>query len=165
MAALEYTDAAFTAGTPFLKLLKPTLLLPLFAGETLGVMARNRYPVDTHLVRLGFISGWKEAGICGYLLGSMSEPFDMLLQTGSQQGGVGRPLVAHLVMRNNLVLHLLNQDQFAEFIRLIRLALADHLAVRLRYAEQFPGGLGIATSQLAICILVQTARDLSEWWA
>src|SRR5215831_2366660 len=66
----------------------------------------------------------------------MSELFDMLLQTSFQQGGVGRPLVAHFVMRDDLVLRLLNQDQFAELIRLVRLALADHFTVRLKYTEQ-----------------------------
>src|SRR5580658_2699536 len=57
MPAFENTDAAFTTGTPFLELLEPTLFLPLLASGTLGVMARNRYPVDPHLVGLGFISG------------------------------------------------------------------------------------------------------------
>src|SRR5260370_38726834 len=54
----------------------------------------------------------------------------------SNKGGVGRPLFAHLVMRNVLVLRLLNQYQFAKLIGLIRLALADHFGVRLKYAEQ-----------------------------
>ena len=57
MPAFENTDAALTTGAPFLKLPEPTLLLPLFAGWTLGVMAWNRYPADTYLVGLGFISG------------------------------------------------------------------------------------------------------------
>jgi beta-glucosidase len=42
-------------------------------------------------------------------------------------------------MRNDLVLRLLNQNQFAELIWFIRLALADHLRVRLKYAEQLSG--------------------------
>src|SRR5215469_1086243 len=57
MPAFEDTDAAFTAGAPFLKLLEPTLLLPLLAGGALCVMAWNRYPADTCLVGFGFISG------------------------------------------------------------------------------------------------------------
>ena len=57
MPAFENTDAAFTAGAPFLELLEPTLFLPLLASGTLGVMARNRYSVDTHFVGLGFVSG------------------------------------------------------------------------------------------------------------
>jgi len=47
-------------------------------------------------------------------------------------------------MCNDLVLRLLNQQEFAELIGLIRLALADHLRVRLKYAEQLSFGLGIA---------------------
>ena len=57
MPAFENTDAALTTGAPFLKLFEPTLLLTLLADGTLGVMARNRYPTDPHLLGLGFISG------------------------------------------------------------------------------------------------------------
>ena len=57
MAAFEDADAAFTAGAPFLKLLEPTLLLPLFAGGALGVMAGNGYPADPHVLCLGFVGG------------------------------------------------------------------------------------------------------------
>jgi hypothetical protein len=38
-------------------LLEPTLLLPLLAGGAFGVMARNRYPADPHLLGLEFVSG------------------------------------------------------------------------------------------------------------
>ena len=41
MSAFENTDAAFTARAPFLKLLEPTLLLPLLARGAFGVVARN----------------------------------------------------------------------------------------------------------------------------
>ena len=47
-------------------------------------------------------------------------------------------------MRNDLVFRLLNQDQFAEFIGLMRLALADHFAVRLKDDEQLSLSLGVA---------------------
>ena len=57
MPAFENTDAAFTAGVPFLKLFEPTLPLPLLAGGALGVMARNLYPADPHLLGLGFVGG------------------------------------------------------------------------------------------------------------
>ena len=57
MPAFENTDAAFTAGAPFLKLLEPALPLALLAGRALGVMARNGYPADPHLLGLGFVSG------------------------------------------------------------------------------------------------------------
>src|SRR5438034_9533173 len=129
MPTFENTDAAFTAGAPFLKLLEPTLLLPLLAGGALGVMARNRYPSDVHLLILGFVSRGKESRIRRYGLWSASELFDMLLQTSFQQGGVGRPLLAHVVMRDDLVLRLLHHDQLAELIGLVRLALANHLGV------------------------------------
>src|SRR6266852_2612691 len=81
MPAFENTDAAFTACAPFLKLLEPTLLLSLLSGGALGVMAGNRYPVDPHLLGLGFVSGGKESGIRRHSLRSVSELFDMLLQT------------------------------------------------------------------------------------
>src|SRR6266446_417404 len=73
----------------------------------------------------------------------------MLLQTSFQQGGVGRSLFAHLVMGHDPVLRLLNQDHFAELIGLMRLALADHLGVRLNYAVQFSVGLGVCRAALA----------------
>ena len=57
MPAFENADAAFSAGAPFLKLFEPTLFLTLLACGTLGVMARNGYPVDSHLLGLGFVSG------------------------------------------------------------------------------------------------------------
>ena len=57
MPAFENTDAAFTAGAPLLKFLKPPLLLPLFACGALSVVARNRDPADSHLMGLGFVSG------------------------------------------------------------------------------------------------------------
>jgi death-on-curing protein len=57
MPAFENTDAAFTAGAPFLKFFEPTLFLTLLAGWTLGVMTRNRYPTNAHLLGLGFIGG------------------------------------------------------------------------------------------------------------
>ena len=81
MPAFENADSAFAAGAPFLKLLEPSLLLPLFAGRALGVMARNRYLLDAHLLGLGFVSGGKESGVRRDLLRRVSELFHMLLQT------------------------------------------------------------------------------------
>jgi hypothetical protein len=49
-------------------------------------------------------------------------------------------------MGDDLVLRLLNHHQFAELIGLMRLALADHLGVRLKYAEQLSLGFGVAAS-------------------
>jgi hypothetical protein len=57
ITAFENTDAAFTTCAPLLKLLKPTLLLPLFACGALSVVARNRDPADSHLLGLGFVGG------------------------------------------------------------------------------------------------------------
>src|ERR1035441_2948147 len=53
---------------------------------------------------------------------------------------------------HSLVLRLLNQDQFAELIGLVCLALADHLSVRLKYAEQFSVGLSVATQHPFPCL-------------
>jgi len=44
MPALQNTDAALASGAPFLQLLEPALLLPLFAGRAFGGMAGNRDP-------------------------------------------------------------------------------------------------------------------------
>src|SRR5437879_5378693 len=100
MPAFENANAAFTAGAPFLKPFEPMLFLPLLACGAFGVVARNRYPADAHLLGLGFVSGGKESGIRRHALRSASKLFDMLLQTSFQQGGIGRPLFAHLVMRD-----------------------------------------------------------------
>ena len=144
VAAFENADTTFTAGAPFLKLFEPTLLLPLFACSAFGVVAGNRDLANSHLLGFGFVRGREESGICGHELRYTSELFDVFLQTSYQLGSVSRPLLAHLVMRDDLVLGLLNQDQFAELIGLMRLALADHLGVRLEDAEQLPLGPGIA---------------------
>src|SRR5260370_19324379 len=96
MSAFENTDATFTACTPFLKLLEPTLLLSLFSGGALGVIAGNRYPADPHLFGLGFVSGGKKSWICRHALCSVSELFHMLLQTSFHEVGDVRPLFALL---------------------------------------------------------------------
>ena len=57
VTAFENTDPAFTARAPFLKLLEPTLLLALLASGALGVVARDRYPLDSHRLGLGLVSG------------------------------------------------------------------------------------------------------------
>src|SRR5262249_25783989 len=62
MPAFENTDAAFTACAPFLKLLEPTLLLPLFTGRALGVMARNRYAADPICSALDSLAAEKNPG-------------------------------------------------------------------------------------------------------
>ncbi len=145
MAAFENTDTAFTACAPLLKLLKPTLLLPLFACGTLRVVAWNRKIWPTPISpALDSLAAEKKPGSATTRSGARPELFDMLLQTSSQQCGVSRPLFAYLVMRNDLVLRLLNQDQFAKLIGLMRLTLADHLGVRLEYAEQLSFGFGVA---------------------
>src|SRR5260370_27220051 len=95
MPTFENTDAAFTAGAPFLKLLEPTLLLPLLAGGALGVMARNRYSADPHLLSLGFVSRSNESPIRRYRLWGASELFHILLQASLPQGGVRWPPFSH----------------------------------------------------------------------
>src|SRR5260370_5625531 len=102
MPTFENTDAAFTAGAPFLKLLEPTLLLPLLAGGALGVMARNRHPADPPLLSLGFVSRCKESRIRGSGLWGGPALLYMLLQASFHQRRVGRPLVAHFVIREDL---------------------------------------------------------------
>ena len=89
MPALKNADATFAACAPFLKLLEPALLLPLLARRALGVVARNRYPLDPHLLGLGFVGRGEESGVRRHAVRSAPELFDMLLQTAFQQGGVG----------------------------------------------------------------------------
>src|SRR5579872_6654503 len=103
MAAFEYTDAAFTTCAPFLKFSKPTLLLPLLPCGALGIVARNRNPLDPHLVSLGFVRCGEESGIGRHALRSMPELFEVLFQTSFHQSRVGRPLLAHSVVRDDLV--------------------------------------------------------------
>ena len=57
MSALENTDAALTAGPPFLSLLEPPLLLFLFTVGASRVAARDANPFDTFLMRRGFVFG------------------------------------------------------------------------------------------------------------
>jgi hypothetical protein len=122
--------------------IEPTLLLPLRAGLLVSGLAMETR--RTHLLGPGLVSGREESGICCHALGCSCKLCHVLLQTSCQQGGVSRPLFAHLVMRYDLVLRLLNQHQFAELIGLMRLAIADHFGVRLKDAEQLPLGLGVA---------------------
>lgn len=84
MPTFEYTNPAFTAGTPFLELLEPTLLLSLFAGRALGVMAWNRYLAHPHLLRFGFVSRRKKSGIRSHTLGGAAELRDVFLKTSLQ---------------------------------------------------------------------------------
>ena len=51
----------------------------------------------------------------------------MLLQTSFQQGGIGRPLFAHLVMRNDLVLRFLQLHQLAKLVGLGHLLVTDNI--------------------------------------
>jgi len=91
--------------------------------------------------------------------------FDMLLQTSFQQGGVGRSLFTHLEMCHDLVFRLLNQDQFAKLVGLVRLAFADHLGVRLEDAEQLSLGLGVATEHPLPCLaqhLLDSGNHLTQ---
>ena len=109
MPAFENADAAFAAGAPLLKLFEPTLLLPLLARRAFGVVTRNGDSFDPQLRGLGFVSGGEESGVRRHALRSPTELFDMFPQTSFQQSGIGRPQFAHLEMRDDLVLGLLNQ--------------------------------------------------------
>jgi len=63
MPSFENTDAALTAGTPFLKLLEPALLLPLLARLALGPKAGNGNALHPQFLGLGFVGGGKESRI------------------------------------------------------------------------------------------------------
>src|SRR2546421_120709 len=152
MPALEHTDAALTAGAPLLKLFEPALLLPLLARRTFGGMARNRNSAYSDLLSLGFIGSREESGIRSHLPWSIAKQFHMLFQSGHQQGRIGGPLLADLVVGNDLVLGLLNQDQLSEFVRLICFSLADEFGVRLEHAEQFVRSLGVAAHHAFPCL-------------
>src|SRR6266446_231721 len=89
----------------------------------------------------------------------------MLVHSGDQQGIVGRPLVADLIMRNNLVLGLLYQDQLPKLIRLMGLAFADDLGVIFKQAESFVLRFGIAAHHALACLtqdLLDTQNHLVE---
>src|SRR5215469_10974058 len=108
MPALENTDATLTASAPFLKFFEPTLLLPQLSGGTFGVMTGNRYPLHSHVLSLGFVGGGEESRIRCHFPRCTPELLDMLLQTACEQGAVGRPLFAHLIVRNNLIFRFLH---------------------------------------------------------
>src|SRR5712671_958377 len=89
----------------------------------------------------------------------------MLVHSGDQQGIVGRPLVADLIMRNNLILCLLYQDQLPKLIRLVGLAFADDLGVIFKQAESFVLRFGIATHYTLACLtqdLLDTQNHLVQ---
>src|SRR5438128_3964804 len=116
MPTLENTDASLTSGAPFLKLFEPALLLPLLACGTLGGVTGNRDPARSHLLRLGFISSREEARIRRDRFRCASKRLHLLFQGGYQQSGVGGPLIANLVRRDDLVLGLLDLEQLSKLV-------------------------------------------------
>jgi hypothetical protein len=68
----------------------------------------------------------------------------MQAHRSQQQGRVGRPLPAHRIVGNNLILGFLNLHQFAELGRLAHFALADDFRRGFEHADDLAGRVGDA---------------------
>jgi hypothetical protein len=64
----------------------------------------------------------------------------MRIDRGNQQVGVAGSLIVDFVSDDDLVLHLLQFDHFAEFGRLARLTFANDLGRRLEEADDLAFG-------------------------
>ena len=85
----------------------------------------DRDPLHPQRMCLPFIFRRVKTGIAGQQLGRPPQPLLMQAHRFQQQGRVGRPLPAHRIVGNNLILGFLNLHQLAELGRLAHFAFAD----------------------------------------
>ena len=99
MAALEYADAPFAAGPPFLPVAEPGFLLFPLAFGTLGVAMGNADALPSFFVGRLFIAGRVEGGIGCDQARDASQLFLVRVDGRNQQLRVGRPLLLHRLQR------------------------------------------------------------------
>ena len=110
MPALENADTAFAPRAPFLEVFEPALLLilfPLLAGTSIGGYGNAFY---SQLLGSHLIAGREKPRIGRKRLRRNSKLLYVLLQRGKQQGRIRGPFLQYFVMRDELILDLLELD-------------------------------------------------------
>src|SRR5260370_4360867 len=153
MSPLENADAAFAAGAPFLRLLKPALLLFLLALLTFGGAAGNGHSLHTQMFGLGFVGGGEEAGVGSREIRNPAKQLLVLFDGRRQQIGITGALVEYFAVDDDLVLRFLDFDHLAEFSRLTCLAFPNDFCVRLKHAEDFVLRSRVASQHAFPCLL------------
>ena len=143
MAPLEYADAAFAAGSPFLAVAEPALLLFPFAFGALAGAIGYGHTLDTFFLRLRFILVGVESGVTGHQVRRAPQFLFVRFDRGNQQFRVAGPLGIYFKVNDDLMVRFLDLDHLAEFGGLARLALANGFGTGLEDAEQFALGVSV----------------------
>ena len=131
MTSLQAADPTLAPGSPFLGTAKPAFTLQLLARGVLCAEVRDCERFDAALTRGSFVACREKAGVGGDQPGWPTELLLMDLERRHEQVGVARTFVVDLLVRDDLLLGLLELDQLAELGGLGGLALADDFGVRL----------------------------------
>ena len=110
MAALEKTDATFTAGAPSLGVAEPAFLLELLALSALGGAIGNGHSLDASSLSGILVALREEGGIGGDQVGLAAQEPLMHSDRRQQQITVARALAVDLVVRDDLRFGFLDLD-------------------------------------------------------
>src|SRR6516164_7095736 len=140
--SFEHADPALAPRPPFLPLAEPAFLLVLASGRAVGRTIRDRDPLHPQRVCLPLIFRGVKTSITSQPLGRPPQPLPMQAHRCQQQGRVGRPLPAHRIVGNNLILGFLYLHQLAELGRLAHFALADDFRRGFEHAHDLARRVG-----------------------
>src|SRR6266481_2753397 len=152
MAPLKEADPTFTSGSPLLSTAKPALLLERLALGTPVSEVRDGDTLDAVLARGGFVAYREETRIGSDQPGWPPELLLMSRQRGYEQVRVPWALVVNLVMRDDLLLGLLDLDHLAELGGLSGFALADDFGVWFEQAHELAGHMRVAVEDAFACL-------------
>src|SRR6478752_5805979 len=135
VSPLDHADAPLAAGAPFLAVAEPTLLLFAFALRALGGAVGDADALDALGFRGRLVLGRVEAGIRRHQVRRAAQRCLMRFDRGEQQVRVAGPPIVDFVGDDDLVLRLLQFDDFAEFGGLAGLAFPNNFSGRLEQAD------------------------------
>ena len=144
MPSFDHADATLAAGPPFLAVAEPTLLLLAFALRALGGAVGDADALDALGFRGRLVLGRVEAGIRRHQVRRAAQRCLMRFDRGKQQVRVAGPPIVDFVGDDDLVLRLLQFDDFAEFGGLAGLAFPNNFSGRLEQADNLVLGVGVA---------------------
>src|SRR5262249_20798360 len=127
MSPLDHADATLTSRSPFLAIAEPTFLLLAPARGTLAGAIGYAYPLDTFDLGRGFVLGRVEARIGGHQARHTAQHGFVRFDGWDQERGVVGALIVNLVVDHDLVFRFLQLDEFAKFVGLAGLSLANDL--------------------------------------
>src|SRR5215831_15904828 len=125
--ALDHADAPLAPRSPFLPVAEPALLLLAPLRRTLGGAIGNAHSLYPFGLGRGFVLGGVEARIRGHQTRCTPQHGFMRFDGWDQERGVVGALLVDLVVDHDLVFRFLQLDEFAKFVGLTGLALADDL--------------------------------------